>query len=136
MNAAPARYAMVRTTRLGFEDADRRIRDALKAEGFGVLTEIDVQATLKTKIGVEIAPYRILGACNPVMASRALEMEPDVGLLLPCNVVVRAGQAGETIVEALDPVVQMEVARNDRLDAVATEVREKLSRALDAAVKG
>lgn len=136
MNAAPARYAMLRTTRQGFDEADRRIRDALKAEGFGVLTEIDVQATLKAKIGVDMAPYRILGACNPVMANRALQLDPDVGLLLPCNVVVRAVADGETIVDALDPVVQMEVAHNDRLAAVAIEVREKIARALDAAVKG
>ena len=131
-----ARYAMLRQTGLPFEEADRRIRDALKAEGFGVLTEIDVQATLKSKIGVDILPYRILGACNPVMANRALAMEPDIGLLLPCNVVVRALSTGETVVEALDPVTQLEVAHNDKLDEVATEVRERLVRALDNAVKG
>lgn len=129
-----ARYAIARECDLPFEVADRRIRDALKAEGFGVLTEIDVQATLKARIGVEIDPYRILGACNPVMAHRAIGLEPDVGLLLPCNVVLRSLAAGRTMVEALDPVAQMGIAGNEALADLAADVRERIVRALDAAV--
>jgi len=125
-----ARYAMARSVALRFDDADARIREALKQEGFGILTEIDVQATLKQKLDVDIEPYRILGACNPPIAKQALEAEPDVGLLLPCNVVVR--QSGQTvIVEALDPVIQLEVAENPRLNEMAGEVRERIARAID-----
>ena len=131
MTASPARYAMSRTVPLGQEEADRRVRDELRNEGFGILTEIDVSATLKAKMGVELPPYVILGACNPPLAHAAIEMEPDVGLLLPCNVVVRAApNDGGTIVEALDPVIQLEIANNPRLRALAGDVRARLERAI------
>jgi len=130
-----ARYAMTRTTSLPVEEADRRIREALQGEGFGVLTEIDVRATLKKKLGVEIAPYFILGACNPALALQAISAEPDVGLLLPCNVVVRELPEGETLIEALDPVIQLEIATNDRLRALSVQVRDRLLRALDKATR-
>lgn len=104
---------------------------ALKAEGFGVITEIDVAATIKAKLGLEIAPYLILGACNPDLAHRALQEDPSVGALLPCNVVLRA-DGGYTIVEAIDPVVAMKLAATPRLTAVASEARTRLARALSA----
>jgi len=131
-----ARYAMARTTRLTFGDADRRIRETLQEEGFGVLTEIDVRATLQKKLGVEITPYVILGACNPTLALQAISAEPDVGLLLPCNVVVRELPEGGTMIEALDPTVQLEIASNERLRALSLQVRDRLQRAVDRAAAG
>lgn len=132
-----ARYALARTVDLPFEEADRRVREELQKEGFGVLTEIDVAATLKKKLDVDIPRYEILGACAPQLAHRAIQAEPDVGLLLPCNVVVRAaGEEGRTVVEALDPVVQLEVADNPELAAVGQEVRARLERVLDRVAAG
>lgn len=127
-----ARYALSRVVRLPFDEADRRTREALQEEGFGVLTEIDVKATLKEKLDVDVPRYEILGACAPRLAYQALQIEPDVGLLLPCNVVVReAGEEGATLVEALDPVAQLGVSGNDELRLLAREVRARLERALD-----
>jgi uncharacterized protein (DUF302 family) len=135
MNQTEAKYAIATTVDLAFEDADRRVRDALKDEGFGVLTEIDVSATLKQKLDVDFPKYLILGACNPPLAHKALQAEPDVGLLLPCNVVVRALPDGRTMVEALDPVKQLSVAEAPGLDALAEDVRDRMSRVI-AAVAG
>jgi len=132
MGAGRVRYGLQRVVELPYEEADRRVREALQAEGFGVLTEIDVQATLKKKLDVDVPRYEILGACNPPLAYRAIGTEASVGLLLPCNVVVReGGEGGRTVVEAIDPVVQMEVSENEALRAVAGEVRERLVRVLD-----
>ncbi|MFO7261172.1 MAG: DUF302 domain-containing protein [bacterium] len=132
-----ARYAMARTVDLRFEDADRRVREELQKEGFGVLTEIDVSATLKAKLGVDVPPYEILGACAPQFAHRALQAEPDVGLLLPCNVVVRAAeQEGRTVVEALDPTLQLGIADNPELASIGEEVRARLQRVLDRVAGG
>jgi uncharacterized protein (DUF302 family) len=133
MTSTETRYAIKRITSLSFDEADARIREKLQAEGFGVLTEIDVRATLKAKLGIDIAPYRILGACNPALALQALSAEPDVGLLLPCNVVVREDQEGRTVLEALDPVVQLEITANPQLRGLASQVRDRLNRALDRA---
>ena len=125
-------YALSRTLDVSYSEADSRVREALKEEGFGVLTEIDVAATLKEKLDVEFPSYEILGACNPPLAHQALRAEPDVGLLLPCNVVVRALEDGRTMVEALDPVVQLGVAENDGLTALAEDVRARMMRVLEA----
>lgn len=130
-------YAMRRTVALDFSEADRRVREALQEEGFGVLTEIDVKATLKKKLDEDFRRYEILGACNPPLAHRALLADPDVGLLLPCNVVVQeSDRPGETVVEAIDPVVQMSVATVEGLATLAEDVRSRLERVLDRATRG
>lgn len=112
-----------------FESAVEQVKQALKSEGFGVLTEIDVQQTLREKLGAEVAPYRILGACNPHLAHRALGLDPNVGLLLPCNVVVRA-ERERTRVEIADPEAMMTIAGSAGLDAVASEAKQRLERVL------
>jgi uncharacterized protein (DUF302 family) len=105
-----------------------RVTEALKAEGFGVLTEIDVKETLKKKIGVEFRPYRILGACNPSLAYRALSVEPEVGLLLPCNVTVAQGEDGGVDVSLVDPIMMLGVVANPALAPVAQEAQARLAR--------
>lgn len=109
-----------------FETVDAKVRDALADKGFGVLTEIDIKATMKKKIGRDMPSYRILGACNPEMAWEAIAMEPRVGAMLPCNVIIRQTQDGIEI-SAVDPVASMEAIDNDDLTQVAGEVRDMLS---------
>ena len=132
MATTAASYALARTVDLSFEEADARVREELEKEGFGVLTEIDVKATLKKKLDVDFEKYEILGACNPPLAHQALQTEADIGLLLPCNVVVRALDDGRTLVEALDPVKQLSVADAPALGALAEEVRERMERVIAA----
>ena len=112
--------------------AEDRVRALLRQEGFGVLTEIDVRQTLQQKLGVEFRPYRILGACNPVLANRALEAEPAVGLLLPCNVVVEASAEGGSLVSFLDPGAMLGVTGNPKLQPIAEDARARLRRVADA----
>ena len=125
------RYAIARTTSLPFEEAVERVRAALADEGFGVLCEIDVRATLQTKLGVEREPYLILGACNPSLAHLALSAEPELGVLLPCNVVVHV-ESGTTHVLAVDPRPLFELVGRDEVAPVADEVRERLVRVVEA----
>ena len=130
-------YALSTTVRVPYEEADRRVRAALQQEGFGVITEIDVTATLKKKLGVEFPRYEILGACAPELAHQALREEPDIGLLLPCNVVVRAGgPEGVTVVEALDPAAQLSLSANSRLASLAGEVRARMQRVIGRVTAG
>lgn len=122
-------FGLRRESGLPFHQAVEAVREALKAQGFGVLTEIDVQATLKAKLGVEMPPYLILGACNPPLAHRALSANPEVGLLLPCNVVVRDTGRG-IVVEAMDPEAAMSIVKDAEVAQVAREARAKLEAAL------
>lgn len=125
-------YGISVTLRAGFADSVERTRAALAEQGFGVLTEIDVAATLKAKLGHDMAPYLILGACNPPLAHQALGVDTSIGLLLPCNVVVRAVDEEHTLVEALDPNVMVTVTGLTALAPVAEQARARLSAALDA----
>jgi uncharacterized protein (DUF302 family) len=126
------RYGFSTLVRLPYEQAVERTREELGKEGFGVLTEIDVKATLKKKLDADFRPYIILGACNPPFAYQALQAERDVGLLLPCNVIVYAGEeAGTSVVAALDPEEMLKLTGNEAVAAVAAEVRARLERALE-----
>jgi uncharacterized protein (DUF302 family) len=116
---------------LEFDDAVARVTELLKDQGFGVLTEIDVKHTLKQKLNVDVHRYLILGACNPQLAHQALDAEPGIGVLLPCNVVVAEGAAGGTVIRAMDPVAAFELIDNPDVKPVAGEVRDRLQRVLD-----
>lgn len=116
---------------LPFDQAVSRVIDALKREGFGVLTDIDVKATMKAKLGEEFRPYRILGACNPQLAFSALKLEDKIGTMLPCNVIVQQHASGRVEVSAVDPVASMQAIDNPSLAEVAKEVQAKLQRVID-----
>jgi len=126
-----SKYVFGKTVNMGFAQAVATVTDALAKEGFGVLTEIDVAATLKKKLGIERAPYKILGACNPQLAARALEAEPQIGALLPCNVVVRE-EGGKTIVEFMDPDAVLTLVGRPEVGKIAAEVRSRLQRVMAA----
>lgn len=125
------KYYNAKTIHMGFDDTITKLTDELKKEGFGVLTEIDVKETLKKKLDVEFRNYRILGACNPPFAYRALQTEDKIGALLPCNFVVQQLDKDTVEVAAVNPLVSMQSVGNPALESVASEVSEKLTRVLE-----
>ena len=125
-------YGMSRKVDLGFDEAEAKVRATLKEQGFGILTEIDVKKTLKDKIDVDFRRYTILGACNPKFAHKALTIETEIGLMMPCNVIVYEDDEGATHLSAIDPLSAMAVVGNDGLKDFATQVQEKLKTALEA----
>lgn len=124
-------YYFAKTLTIGFEDAVRRTTEALKQEGFGIITEIDVKDTFKKKINVDFRNYRILGACNPTLAHEALQLEDKVGTMLPCNVVVQDIGGGRTEVAAIDPVASMQAIENPALKRAAEQVGAKLKKFIE-----
>jgi uncharacterized protein (DUF302 family) len=124
-------FGIRRVLRTGYQEALERLPEALQSEGFGILTEIDVRETLNKKLGVDFRRYKILGACNPPLAHRALEAELEVGLLLPCNVIVYEGDDGHAVVAAVDPMQTIAARSNPKIREVAEKVREKLERVLE-----
>ena len=124
-------YTFSKTVALGFDDAIAATKEALRHHGFGVLTEIDVQSTLKKKLGVDFRPYRILGACNPEMAFQALQAEDTVGTMLPCNVVVQQHENGHVEISAVDPVASMQAIDNPALVVIAAQVRDMLHQVVE-----
>lgn len=126
------RYGFGRQVDIPFDQAIERVTAELQKEGFGVLTEIDVSATLKKKLDVDTPPYRILGACNPGLAHQAMTAEPSIGLLLPCNVVVRQDVAGAVFVEFMDPAAVLQLVDNPEVGPLAAMVRGKLERVMQA----
>ncbi|MGE4509220.1 MAG: DUF302 domain-containing protein [Eubacteriaceae bacterium] len=125
------KYYFEKTTDYAFEEAVEKVTEELKKEGFGVLTEIDVQATLKKKLDVDFRKYRILGACNPPFAHKALQAENKIGAMLPCNVIVQELENGKTEVAAVDPVASMKAVDNDKLGEIAGEIRAKLEKVIE-----
>ena len=123
-------YYYAKEINLNFDDAMIRVTEELKKEGFGVLTEIDVKATLKKKLDADFRNYRILGACNPPFAYQALQAESNIGLMLPCNVVVQETEDGKTLVSAVDPVASMQAVENESLGQVAEQVKTKLQKVI------
>jgi uncharacterized protein (DUF302 family) len=125
-----ASFGIRKVTRSSYDEVLQKIPDLLKAEGFGILTQIDVQETLKQKLGVDFRRYKILGACNPPLAHRAFQTELEIGVMLPCNVIVYEGDDGKAVVTAIDPM-QTVAAAHPKLAEVAAEVRQRLSRVLE-----
>ena len=124
-------YYFSKKSALGFEESIEKVTEALKQEGFGILTEIDVKETLKKKLDVDFHPYKILGACNPSFAHKALEAEDKIGTMLPCNVIVQESENGIEIA-AVDPVASMQVIDNPKLKEIANEIRQRLRRVIDS----
>lgn len=124
-------YALSKTVNLSYEQAIEKVTEELKKEGFGVLTEIDVKATLKKKLDVDFRPYKILGACNPPFAYRALQAEEQIGLMLPCNVIVYVNDSNQTVVAAVDPVASMQAVDNPGLGEVAQTIQNKLKSVIE-----
>jgi len=126
------KYYYSTTVDAGFDEAVERVTEELKKEGFGILTEIDVKETLKKKLDVDFRPYRILGACNPPFAYEALQAEPNIGAMLPCNVIVQQLEDGKVEVAAVDPIASMSAVENPALASVAEKVQAKLKKVIDS----
>ena len=124
-------YYFAKTVDAGFDEAIERVTEALKGEGFGILTEIDVKATFKQKLDVDVPPYRILGACNPHFAYQALQAEDKIGTMLPCNVIVRDAGQGQVEIAAVDPIASMQAVENEQLGGIAEEVRGRLQHVIE-----
>jgi len=127
-----SKYVFGKAVNMSCEQATAAVTQALAKEGFGVLTEIDVAATLKKKLGIDRPAYKILGACNPQFAAQALEFEPQIGALLPCNVIVRQNDAGKTMVEFMDPDAVLQLVDRPEVNAISAEVRARLVRVMDS----
>ncbi|MGB4414496.1 MAG: DUF302 domain-containing protein [Paludibacter sp.] len=125
------KYYFEKTTDYAFEEAVEKVTEELKKEGFGILSEIDVQATLKKKLDVDFRKYRILGACNPPFAYKALQAEDKIGTMLPCNVIVHELEDGKIEIAAVDPVASMLAVQNDKLGEIADEIRAKLQKVIE-----
>lgn len=126
------RYTLTVTLDAPFDEAEQRVRAALSDEGFGILSEIDVRAKLTEKLDTDIGPYKILGACNPPLAAKAIDVDPDIGALLPCNVLLRANAQGGTDVAAADPEAMLELAGRAALREIGADARQRITRALRA----
>lgn len=124
-------YSFTRTVELSYDEALTKISGKLKEKGFGVLTEIDVRDTMKKKLNADLKPYKILGACNPPFALQALKAEEQIGLMLPCNVIVYVNEKNDTVVAAVDPVASMNAVKNDKLSFIAVSVRNMLKEVID-----
>jgi uncharacterized protein (DUF302 family) len=125
-------YGYFKTVDLSYEKTIEKVTEELKKEGFGVLTEIDVKQTLKNKLDVDFTPYKILGACNPPSAFKALQNEKRIGLMLPCNVIVYVDDAGKTVVSAIDPIASMQAVENPNLENIAIDIQNKLKTVIDS----
>ena len=125
-------YGFSKVVNLGYEEAIEKVTEELKKEGFGVLTEIDVKETLKKKLDVEFKPYKILGACNPPFAYKSLQAEEQIGLMLPCNVIVYVNDSSETVVAAINPIASMQAVKNDKLGEVAEVIQSKLKKVISS----
>jgi uncharacterized protein (DUF302 family) len=124
-------YSFYKTVNLSYQEAIDKVTEELKKEGFGVLTEIDVKTTLKKKLDVDFKPYKILGACNPPYAHKALQAEEQIGLMLPCNVVVYENLNGEIVVAAIDPIASMHAVNNPKLSEIAVTIRDKMQSVIE-----
>lgn len=125
-------YGFSKIVNLGYEQVIEKVTEELKKEGFGILTETDVKETLKKKLDVDFKPYKILGACNPPFAYKALQAEEQIGLMLPCNVIVYVNDKSETIVAAIDPIASMQAVKNDKLGEVAETIQGKLKKVINS----
>lgn len=125
-------YGFSKVVNLGYNEAIEKVIEELKKEGFGVLTEIDVKETLKKKLDVDFKPYKILGACNPPFAYKALQSEEQIGLMLPCNVIVYVNDNNETVVAAINPIASMQAVKNETLGEVAKTVQGKLKKVINS----
>ncbi|GJQ61141.1 MAG: DUF302 domain-containing protein [Melioribacteraceae bacterium] len=124
-------YGFSKVIDCGYDEAIEKVTEELKKEGFGILTEIDVKETLKKKLDVDFKPYKILGACNPPFAHEALQAEEQIGLMLPCNVIVYVNDKSKTVVAAVDPMASMQAVKNDKLDEVAETIQSKLKKVIN-----